>query len=121
MTFFAAIFFAALTWYPQPDWVDKPDPVASIYAKKGGRVRFYGASAPKSLNAYIDNNSYTSMMFSMMYFPLISTDSETMDFVPSLAKKWSISDDGREFTFVIDDRATWSDGTSVSALDVKFC
>lgn len=120
MTFFAAIFFAALTWYPQPDWVDKPDPVASIYAKKGGRVRFYGASAPKSLNAYIDNNSYTSMMFSLMYFPLISTDSETMDFVPSLAKRWSISDDGREFTFVIDDRATWSDGKSVSALDVKW-
>lgn len=120
MTFFAAIFFAALTWYPQPDWVDKPDPVASIYAKKGGRVRFYGASAPKSLNAYIDNNSYTSMMFSLMYFPLISTDSETMDFVPSLAKRWSISDDGREFTFVIDDRATWSDGKGVSALDVKW-
>ena len=51
MTFFAAAVLAAATWYPAPDWTDKPDPVASVHAKKGGRVRFYGAAAPKSLNA----------------------------------------------------------------------
>ena len=120
MTFFAAAALAAVTWYPAPDWVDKPDPVASHHAQKGGRIRFYGASAPNSHNAYVDNSSYTAMMFSLMYMPLISTDSETMEFVPSLAKKWSISDDGREFTFVIDERAEWSDGHPVSALDVKW-
>lgn len=120
MTFFAAAALAAVTWYPAADWVDTPDPIASVHAKKGGRVRFYGASAPKSLNAYVDNNSYTIMMFSLMYASLISTDTETMDFVPYLANRWSISDDGREFTFIIDERATWSDGVPVSALDVKW-
>lgn len=120
MTFFAAAVLAAATWYPAPDWTDKPDPVASVHAKKGGRVRFYGAAAPKSLNAYVDNNTYTSMMFSLMYSPLISTDTETMDFVPYLAEKWSVSDDGTEFVFVIDRRATWSDGHPVSAHDVKW-
>ena len=120
MTFFAAAALAAVTWYPAPDWVDRPDPVASVHARKGGRIRFYGASAPNSHNAYVDTSSYTAMMFSLMYMPLISTDSETMEFVPALAKKWSVSDDGREFTFVLDERAVWSDSHPVSALDVKW-
>lgn len=120
MTFFAAAALAAVTWYPAPDWVDRPDPVASVHAKKGGRIRFNGASAPESNNAYIDTSSYTSMMFSMMYLPLISTDSETLEFTPCVAKKWAVSDDWNEYTFVIDERATWSDGRPVSALDVKW-
>jgi microcin C transport system substrate-binding protein len=120
MTFFAAAALAAVTWYPAPDWVDRPDPVASVHARKGGRIRFNGASAPESNNAYIDTSSYTSMMFSMMYLPLISTDSETLEFTPCVAKKWSVSDDWNEYTFVIDERATWSDGRPVSASDVKW-
>ena len=34
MTFFAAAALAAVTWYPAPDWVDRPDPVASVHARK---------------------------------------------------------------------------------------
>lgn len=117
-----ALLLAAATfaWHPASDWKETPDPVASPFARKGGVVRFNGASAPKSLNAYIDSNTYSSMMFSLMYSSLISTDPDTLDFVPSLAARWGVSGDGREFAFVIDERAKWSDGRPVSALDVKW-
>lgn len=118
--FLSAAVLAAAVWHPAPDWRDTPDPVASPYARKGGTIRFYGGSNPKSLNAYVDTNTYTSMMFSLMYESLVSTDTETMDFVPMIARRWSISEDGREFTFVIDERAKWSDGVPVSAEDVKW-
>ena len=115
-----AVLVASLAWHPAEDWVEKPDPIASVHAKKGGVIRFNGGSAPKSPNAYIDNNTYSSMMFSMMYDRLISTDVDTLDFVPSLARRWAVSDDGREFVFVLDERAKWSDGVPVSAEDVKW-
>lgn len=120
MNIIAAIVLSAVTWYPAPDWKDEPDPVASPYAKKGGTIRFFGAQAPKSLNGYVDNNHYTSMTFGLMYETLLATDVDTLDFVPSLAKCWSISDDGAEFTFILDERARWSDGEPVTAEDVKW-
>ena len=111
---------AAETWYPSPDWVERPDPVASPRARKGGTVRFSGGQGPKSYNAYVDNNSYTRMTFDLMYENLLSVDSATLDFEPALARRWAVSDDGREFTFVIDERAAWSDGRPVTAEDVKW-
>jgi microcin C transport system substrate-binding protein len=111
---------SSAAWYPSAHWRDAPDPVASPRAVKGGTIRFNGAQGPKSYNAYIDNNTYTRMTFSLMYAELLSIDSESLDFEPCIAHRWSVSDDGREFTFVIDPRARWSDGRRISASDVKW-
>ena len=116
----SSLVLAALAWYPAADWKDEPDPVASPLARKGGTVRFNGGQPPKSYNAYVDNNSYTMMTFELMYENLLSTDTDTLEFCPGLARRWAVSDDGREFTFVIDERAKWSDGRPVSAEDVKW-
>ena len=116
----SSLVLAALTWYPAADWKDEPDPVASPLARKGGTVRFNGGQPPKSYNAYVDNNSYTMMTFELMYENLLSTDTDTLEFCPGLARRWAVSDDGREFTFVIDERAKWSDGRPVAAEDVKW-
>jgi len=115
-----ALLVAAVTWYPADDWKDAPDPAASPRAKKGGFIRFNGSQPPKSHNYYVDCNAYTRMMFSLMYETLLVTDSQTLDYVPALARRWAVSDDGREFTFVIDERAKWSDGVPVTADDVKW-
>ncbi len=120
MNFVASLVLAAVTWFPADDWKDEPDPVASPRARKGGMVRFNGSQPPKSFNYYIDCNTYTRMMFALMYETLIGTDSQTLDFVPGLARRWSVSDDGKEFTFVLDPRAKWSDGVPVTAEDVKW-
>ena len=117
---FTCIALAALTWYPAADWRELPDPVASPYAKKGGSIRFNGAQPPKSFNAYVDNNNYSSMVFDLMYEKLLGTDVRTMDSAPALARRWAVSEDGREFTFVLDERAKWSDGEPVTAEDVKW-
>lgn len=110
----------ALKWHPADDWRDMPDTVASPYARKGGTIRMYGGSPPKSLCEYTDNNTYTRMTFSLMYESLITTDTDTLEFAPYLARRWAESEDGREFTFVLDERAKWSDGVPVTAADVKW-
>lgn len=116
----AAFIALALTWYPAEDWVDEPDPIASVHATKGGTIRFNGGMPPKSFCEYVDLNTYTRMTFSLMYESLIGTDSQTLEFAPGLARRWAVSDDGREFIFVLDERARWSDGMPVTAWDVKW-
>lgn len=111
---------AAMTWYPAPDWKDEVDPSASPAARKGGTIRLYGGQGPKSYNGYVDNNAYTRMTFGLMYSSLLSIDPVTLDFEPSLARRWAVSDDGHEFIFEIDSDAKWSDGASVTAEDVKW-
>lgn len=39
---------------------------------------------------------------------------------PSLAKEWTISDDGLVYTFTLVDNASWHDGTPLTANDVVF-
>ena len=115
-----SVFLFADINFPAKNWVDRVDPMASPYAVKGGTFRFNGGQSPKSYNAYIDNNTYTHTAFGLMYETLISTDPETLEFVPCLAKKWTVSDDGCTFTFEIDPEAKWSDGVPVTAEDVKW-
>jgi len=118
--FLQVLLLASLTWYPAADWQERPDPVASPHARKGGTIRFNGAQPPKSLNAYVDNNAYSAMVFDLLYEKLLGTDARTLDSAPALARRWAVSDDGREFTFVLDARAKWSDGVPVTAEDVKW-
>ena len=106
--------------YPRPEWRDAPDPLASPYAEPGGMIRFAAFQPPKSLNAYIDNNTYTRQVFGMMYESLLGVDSLTTEFVPYLAKRWTISDDKLTYTFELDEAAAWSDGRPVTAEDVKW-
>ena len=119
---FAAVLMAAAaqadTVYPAEGWTDRPDPCASPLARRGGSIRFNGAQYPKSFNNYVDPNSYTEMTFGLMYETLLTTDSVTSDYAPGLARRWTVSDDLRVFTFEIDPAAKWSDGEPVSAEDV---
>lgn len=106
--------------FPAAGWQDRPDPVACPYAEPGGILRFAAFQPPKSLNAYIDSNTYTRQVFGMMYETLLNTDSDTMEFTPGLAARWSISADKSTYTFELDPAARWSDGTPVTADDVKW-
>ena len=118
--FIATVALAAVTWYPAADWTERPDPAASQFARRGGTIRLNGAQPPKSFNAYVDNNNYSAMVFDLLYGKLLGMNAATSELEPSLARKWAVSDDGREFTFVLDARAKWSDGEPVTAEDVRW-
>lgn len=124
---FALLLLAAFGWstlfaaerFPSPDWKDEPDPSASPYAVPGGRLVYAGNNPPKSFNGYLDNNTFTQMVFSLLYSTMLSIDPRTGDFGPALADWWEISDDKSTYTFHINPQARWSDGTPVTAHDVK--
>jgi microcin C transport system substrate-binding protein len=104
----------------QGRWQDKPDPIASPEALPGGSITYAASSPPKSLNPYLDNNTFTYQVFGSLFESLLVTDPLTADYAPGIAQRWEISPDKLQFTFYIDPQAKWSDGRPITAEDVKW-
>ncbi len=96
------------------------DPIANTAAVAGGSYTSWGGSFPKSLNYWLDANSFCGEVMSYLYESLVSLHSTKDEPVGILAKSWEVSKDGKIFTFHIDPRAKWSDGVAVTARDVQF-
>ncbi|MFP4225597.1 MAG: extracellular solute-binding protein [Desulfobacterales bacterium] len=108
------------TRYPDKDWKDRPDPLASPHAEKGGGVETFGGQYPKSLNYYLDNNTLSAEVFGSMFETLLAMNPITLAYEPGLADWWTISDDKKTFTFHLNPDARWSDGEPVTAEDVQW-
>jgi microcin C transport system substrate-binding protein len=108
------------TLYPGPEWEDRPNPLADPRATVGGEISIFAGQSPNSLNYYLDNNTFSASAFGAMYETLLDNDPVTLDYVPGLAERWSISEDKASFTFWIDPEARWSDGRPVTAADVDW-
>ena len=106
--------------FPATGWADKPDRVASTDAEIGGKLSIFAGQYSKSLNYFLDNNVLSSEIFGAMFETLLSMNPMTLEYEPALAEKWSISDDKKTFTFMIDKKARWSDGSPVTAQDVEW-
>jgi microcin C transport system substrate-binding protein len=96
------------------------DPIANPNAVKGGTYTSWGSSFPKSLNYFLDANSFSSEITGMMFESLVALHSTRNEPVGILAESWEISDDKKTFTFHIHPQAKWSDGKPVTAEDVQF-
>jgi microcin C transport system substrate-binding protein len=97
-----------------------PDPVADTAAVAGGTFTTWGGSFPKSLNMWLDYNSFSKEVMDLMFEPLVTLHSIDNRPVGVLADSWSVSEDKKVFTFRIHPQAAWSDGTPVTAEDVQF-
>lgn len=64
-----------------------------------------------------DGGSFNAIQF--IYPDLYKVDPFTGELIPSLVT-WDISEDGLTYTFYVRDNAVWSDGTPITAQDIKF-
>jgi microcin C transport system substrate-binding protein len=96
------------------------DPIANPEAVKGGTYTSWGGSFPKSLNMFLDYNSFSVEITGFLFESLVSLHSMKNEPVGILADSWEISKDNKTFTFHIHPEARWSDGKPVTAEDVQF-
>jgi len=89
-------------------------------AKKGGTFRHITSRFPATMRTEGQNANYVenSTISSLCYEGLITTHPLTLEFIPSLASHWKISEDKMKFWFRINPDARWSDGREVIAEDV---
>ena len=71
------------------------------------------------LNPVIAGNRYDRYVEAYLFTPLIALDRNLRP-APALAKDWEVSDDGLLYTFKLNEKATFADGTPVRASDVVF-
>lgn len=96
------------------------DPIASPDAVKGGTFYTWGGEFPKSLNYWLDVNSFSNQICGLLFQPLVSMHPTKEEPVGILAESWEVSPDKKTYTFKINPKAVWSDGKPVTAEDVQF-
>ncbi len=96
------------------------DPIANSSAVIGGTYSAWASGWPKSLNMWLDYNSFSAEVMGLMFEPLMQLHSTENKPMGALADSFSISEDKKTFTFHLDPRARWSDGHPVTADDICF-
>jgi peptide/nickel transport system substrate-binding protein len=87
---------------------------------RGGQLVVAQRSQPKTLNPVTALDSASRDVFRRMHADLVHIDRVSQQTVPALAKYWSHSADGRQYTLRLRQGIRFSDGHSFDADDVIF-
>ena len=103
-----------------PKKVSGYDALGVVAGKSGGNLTLSIGDSPQSLNYYgaIDNN--LGLISQQLFDGLVEFNYATYKLEPALAESWSISPDGRVYTFKLRQGVKWSDGEAFTADDVVF-
>lgn len=86
---------------------------------KGGSLIEGNVGAPRFINPLLSLSDADRDLVALVYSGLLRATPEG-DFVPDLASGYSISEDGRTYTFTIREGATFHDGEPITADDILF-
>jgi peptide/nickel transport system substrate-binding protein len=80
----------------------------------------YGLTlAPTGMDPHLNASSELGIPLASVYDTLVFLDAESGAFVPGLAERWSVSPDGREYTFTLRRDVRFHDGTRFDAQAVR--
>ncbi len=80
----------------------------------------YGLTlVPSGIDPHIHASSELGIPLRSIYDTLVYRDADTLEFVPGLAERWEVSDDGLTYTFYLRDDVTFHDGTPFNADAVR--
>jgi peptide/nickel transport system substrate-binding protein len=77
------------------------------------------ASDPKTLDPVNTDIAEAVHVITNVFDTLVTYHDETLELVPSLAEKWTVSDDGKLWTFTLRDGVLFHDGTKCDSAAVK--
>ncbi|MCK5106054.1 MAG: ABC transporter substrate-binding protein [Elusimicrobiales bacterium] len=94
--------------------------IGSPKAKKGGEFKYFWTNFPPTLRTEGPNSNFVpnNEVQSLMYESLVGLHPTTLEYIPGLANYWKISADKRKFSFHVNPKAAWADGSPVTAEDV---
>ena len=75
---------------------------------------------PATLHPIRSTDYEASVIQTHVLEALLRRNSDTYEWESSLAKKWTMSPDGKTMTFEIFDNLQWSDGKALTTQDIKF-
>ena len=101
---------AALVWLPAT-------PAAA--QKRGGTLVTLVQPEPPNLAPHVSTSAPIGMVTAKIYDGLLEYDFDLRP-LPSLAKSWTVSADGRTITFKLQESVNWHDGKPFTSADVQY-
>ena len=103
-----------------PKKVSGYDALGVVAGKAGGDITLSIGDSPQSFFYYgvIDNN--LGLVAQQLFDGLVEFNYNTYKLEPALAESWTISPDGKTYTFKLRQGVKWSDGQPFTADDVVF-
>lgn len=88
--------------------------------KAGGSLVIASLSDPKSFNYITAAETSSTDILGRVYDGVVDRDPLTLEWVPSLAEKWTVAADNLSAVFTMRQGLKWSDGDDLTAEDVVF-
>jgi len=88
--------------------------------RSGGRIVYGLTLAPSGIDPHVNASSELGIPLTSVYDTLVYQDPESGEFVPGLAERWEVSEDGLVYTFYLKRGVTFHDGTPFNAEAVRF-
>ncbi|MFK7873583.1 MAG: ABC transporter substrate-binding protein [Oligoflexales bacterium] len=86
----------------------------------GSKLNLRLSAWPKSMNKLTSSDAYLSMVAQFVHATLIETDQKTLEIIPSVAQKWTVSKDTKTVHMTLNPKATFDDGSVITSEDVLF-
>jgi peptide/nickel transport system substrate-binding protein len=87
---------------------------------KGGTLTYVFNPEPPALSTIITTSVPVVIVSTKIYESLLNWEGPDLKPLPGLAESWTVSDDGKIYTFHLRSGVKWHDGEPFSAADVKF-
>ncbi len=110
-----SVLFAA-----PPQAVEERMVTENAVGHQGGRLVLALRSEPKTLNPVLADDAASKDVIRCLTADLIDINRESQKTEPALAKSWTVSQDGKQYTLRLRRGARFSDGQPLSADDVVF-
>ena len=95
--------------------------VVTPRTKRGGEYKDVATSDAVSFHPYLTTDTTSGGYQGMVYTGgLLRLDENTLEYIPNMAERYSISEDGLTFTFNLRKGMKWSDGHPITAGDFQW-
>ena len=88
---------------------------ATPAADEDNTFYFAVAGEPRLLDPAIIDDAVSGLIIAQTYYPLFTTDPDTNELVNQACTGYDVSEDGKVYTFHLDENNKWSDGEPVTA------
>lgn len=99
---------------------DQDTPVPPVLQGAGGNlIMTLGYQDPPTLDPALVGDTTSAFVVNQIFSGLVRLD-ENLDVQPDLAERWTISDDGRTYTFILRENARFANETPITSEDVRY-
>ena len=97
-----------------------PDETRVEQGNREGVLHFGNGAEPQGLDPHIVTGVPEHHVIQALFEGLVLKNPYTLEVEPGLAASWDISEDGRVYTFHLQENASWSNGDPITAEDFRW-